>query len=82
MYRKWYIKINKIEGIKKRTLSGKECVRTEETQRLFEVVFNSDRDRFITVVVYELSEVIFGDSDSGSVTSFSEFIDSFTSDYF
>ena len=69
-------------GIKKaHSKKGKECVRTEETQ-LIEVVFDSDRDRFIAVVVDKLGEVIFGDSDSGSVTSFSEFIDSLTSDYF
>ena len=49
---------------------------------LIEVVFDSDRDRFITVVVDEFSEVGFGDSDSGSVTSAGEFIDNFAGFHF
>lgn len=47
-----------------------------------EVVFDSDIDRFRAVVIEELSVVVFRDSDSGSVTRFSESIDSFASDYF
>lgn len=50
--------------------------------QLVEVVFDSDIDRFVTVVIEEHSVVVFGDSDSGGVTSFSESIDSFASDYF
>lgn len=49
---------------------------------LIEVVFNSDRDGFITVVVDEFSEVSFSDSDSGSVTSTGEFIDNFAGFHF
>lgn len=41
----------------------------------FEVVFDSDIDRFRAVVIEELSVVGFSDSDSGSVTSAGEFFD-------
>ena len=49
---------------------------------LIEVVFDSDIDRFRAVVVNELGEVCFRDSDGGSVTAFSESIYALTGDYF
>lgn len=50
--------------------------------QLVEVVFDSDIDRLITVVVDEFSEVGFSDSDSGGVTSAGEFIDDFAGFHF
>jgi len=49
---------------------------------LVEVVFDSDIDRFVTVVVDEFSEVGFSDSDSGGVTSARELIDDFAGFHF
>lgn len=49
---------------------------------LFEVVFNSDRDRFLAVVVEELSEVGFSDSESGRVALAGQFFCNFASFHF
>lgn len=67
--------IDKLEGKKK---GASFALRSP----LIEVVFDSDIDRFRPVVVNELGEVVFRDSDGGSVAAFSESIYALTGDYF
>lgn len=66
-------------------MEGKECVRCKKTRCFslsLQVVFNSDRDGLVTVVVEELRVMSFSDSDSGSVTSAGEFFDNFAGFHF